>query len=720
MDLFPTIEDPRHTPGKRHGYAKEQLSPHAFSNNNQKSLFSSFITTPPVVKSENHFSNSGYNVCNIARLYQNKQQKQEQSNYPSRKSAFMMYRRSENQKPPEIDRDPPSIIGGDTLNLNHGILRPRPRYAAMSLSSDKNSEYAKKSNNDRTQVLEVDIIVNGQKVTTSQQEPTKISYSESGRSLDEIELQSESKKVKDLPRLKNFKNILNTFRMASDRALRHQQQRERIRRNASAHESDRGFTVQKSEQSTTDFACSERDYRLTKNKYHQHLRPFTVSIPTAGKNIRNSIPKQWIIQTNGTYVNVEPPSPTMSDISSIPASPSLVSSSPNRKSNSKLAKDYSVKGKNSDNNSHQNEPKIRQPRCVHNVSHSRPASETEARSNQNGTSYGCVIRCTSTDSYRRLMNPAIQPPTSESQNLSSETDDEDSASVTGLYKQHFMCIDLQMTANHLELLKYASSNMAKFFVNRNLIASKADLHKLKLDDLIFESLLPIFSKCSTHFFNAFLPHDGFLSSAINAEPIFNHSNPVKNNDLSVGNIWNPPTILEIKAHQDEAISKEYEQKLCFILLQLVCALKFFQLNGIEAISDDLSEFILLCRYTRADINSDDMDHLPRILLLQESFRMTNRKPTIGLCDYGLKILSTLLNLSNSNSLTNFTFPIQECARALQQDKSSSLTEAKSALEFGIFAGQDASSFSDEEDVQAWIDSKRADYVNYLVTTQLFI
>ncbi|EJW73083.1 hypothetical protein WUBG_16007, partial [Wuchereria bancrofti] len=55
----------------------------------------------------------------------------------------------------------------------------------------------------------------------------------------------------------------------------------------------------------------------------------------------------------------------------------------------------------------------------------------------------------------------------------------------------------------------------------------------------------------------------------------------------------------------------------------------------------------------------------------------------------------------------------ECAKALQQDKSSSLTEAKDALEFGIFVGHDASSFSDEEDAQAWIDSKRADYVNYL-------
>lgn len=60
------------------------------------------------------------------------------------------------------------------------------------------------------------------------------------------------------------------------------------------------------------------------------------------------------------------------------------------------------------------------------------------------------------------------------------------------------------------------------------------------------------------------------------------------------------------------------------------------------------------------------------------------------------------------------YNLKECAKALQQDKSSSLTEAKNALELGIFVGHDASSFNDEEDAQAWIDSKRADFVNYLV------
>ncbi|VDO39470.1 unnamed protein product [Onchocerca flexuosa] len=347
-------------------------------------------------------------------------------------------------------------------------------------------------------------------------------------------------------------------------------------------------------------------------------------------------------------------------------------------------------------------------------------------------------------SYSPLFSP------SKLRGISSETVDDDSASVVGLYKQ---VKSNPMTANHLEILEYASSHLTKFFANHNLLASKANLQKLKLDDLIFESMVPIFSMCSTHFFNAFLPHDGFLSSAINviAEPTITPSCPMKP-DLSDGNIWNPPTLIEIKAQRDEEqrilrgsprnpnnqkyrfliiprynlltfksfaanyqhidISEEYEQKVCFILLQLVCALKFLQLNGIEAISNDLSEFILLCRYTRTNHNIGNVNHLPRILLLQESLRTTNRKTIIGLCDYGLKILSTILNLNN-HSLTNFTSSIKECAKALQQDKSSSLTEAKNALEFGMFASHDASSFSNEEDIQAWIDSKRADYVNYL-------
>lgn len=68
MDFSSTIEDPRHTPGKRHGYAKEQCQ--AFTNNNQKSLLSSFITTPPVVKPQNYFT--GCNISDANKFYQNK------------------------------------------------------------------------------------------------------------------------------------------------------------------------------------------------------------------------------------------------------------------------------------------------------------------------------------------------------------------------------------------------------------------------------------------------------------------------------------------------------------------------------------------------------------------------------------------------------------------------------------------------------------------------
>lgn len=70
MDFFQAIEDPRHTPGKRHGYAKEQSSPQTFSSNNQKSLISNFIITPPVFKSKNHFT--GYDTSNADKFYQAK------------------------------------------------------------------------------------------------------------------------------------------------------------------------------------------------------------------------------------------------------------------------------------------------------------------------------------------------------------------------------------------------------------------------------------------------------------------------------------------------------------------------------------------------------------------------------------------------------------------------------------------------------------------------
>lgn len=53
--------------------------------------------------------------------------------------------------------------------------------------------------------------------------------------------------------------------MASDRALREQQQREQIRYNANDHESDQEFNIPDWEQST-EFAYSEQDYKLTKIK----------------------------------------------------------------------------------------------------------------------------------------------------------------------------------------------------------------------------------------------------------------------------------------------------------------------------------------------------------------------------------------------------------------------------------------------------------------------
>lgn len=69
MDYFAPNEDPRHTAGKRHSYAKEL--PSAFLNNNSKSRFSDFITTPPVTKPHCYFPSTGY-VANTARLYQAK------------------------------------------------------------------------------------------------------------------------------------------------------------------------------------------------------------------------------------------------------------------------------------------------------------------------------------------------------------------------------------------------------------------------------------------------------------------------------------------------------------------------------------------------------------------------------------------------------------------------------------------------------------------------
>ncbi|EJW74821.1 hypothetical protein WUBG_14273 [Wuchereria bancrofti] len=183
----------------------------------------------------------------------------------------------------------------------------------------------------------------------------------------------------DIPRLKNFKNILNKFQIASDHALRQKQQREQIRYNTSDDRSDQGFNSSNWEQSS-EHAYSEQNYKMGKNK-QRHLQSFTVS---AGKNIRNSLPKQWLTRVNDTHVNVEGRSATMSGMSSVPPSPPMSSHKPPNRTNS--LRMISVKQQGFfNNNFHRN-----------NVSDSRPISENEARISPAGTpssSHGSVQLC---------------------------------------------------------------------------------------------------------------------------------------------------------------------------------------------------------------------------------------------------------------------------------------------------------------------------------------
>lgn len=547
--------------------------------------------------------------------------------------------------------------------------------------------------------------------------------------------------------------------MASDRAL--QKQRERFRYGFNGYESDQGFHTQDSGRSS-EVAYSEQDHRLKLNK-HQHIRALTISIPAASRNARQSLPVQWSTDVSEVYVNGKSPSPpasTLSVISSIPSSPPMSPKAPLTYQNSLtlpndgyrqgvVKKQRSFGAEGFDRNE-----LVRQRRHFRSVSRSRPVSNTETEVKRAGpsSSQSYLIRCSSAESYNKTrMSRSSALPPSESHSPSSDTEDSETSSIIELYKQ--------MVGNHLELLEYASNHIGKFFRRHDLVMSKAGLQKLKLNDLIFESLAPAFSKHSTHFFDAFLPHDDFFSTAISlmAEPMPRQYSNFAKLSCSAGNIWNPPTFVEIKAQRDEErrmlrscpryqnnqkyrflviprynfltvsslasnhlnveISEGYERQLCFIMLQLVCALKSLQLNGIEAVSSDISEFILLYRYPRTNFDAGSIDRLPRILLLQEALKSSNRKPTIGLCSYGLKALATMLNC---DLLTNLTFPdrrscslaLRECAKALQQDKSSSLTDAKNALNFGMFVGHDIQ-FKDEDDAQAWIDSQRAEYVNYL-------
>uniref|UniRef100_A0AC34R2E6 Uncharacterized protein n=1 Tax=Panagrolaimus sp. JU765 TaxID=591449 RepID=A0AC34R2E6_9BILA len=176
--------------------------------------------------------------------------------------------------------------------------------------------------------------------------------------------------------------------------------------------------------------------------------------------------------------------------------------------------------------------------------------------------------------------------------------------------------------------------------------------------------------------------------------------------------------------------QRYEHHVCFIMLQLLCALKVLQSDGVEHLSNNFKEFLLT--YKAVDLKNalEDLQQLPKLMFLRETMeedfddRMSTHttlsmdSPRVGVCRYALRALCTLLNHKMHNTVpdildrTEFSRPLKKCAELLHLDKSSSLTEAKNLIEFTFFCGR--TNFESEFDAKLWLDERRAHEVNRLV------
>uniref|UniRef100_A0AC35U0V3 Mab-21 domain-containing protein n=1 Tax=Rhabditophanes sp. KR3021 TaxID=114890 RepID=A0AC35U0V3_9BILA len=161
---------------------------------------------------------------------------------------------------------------------------------------------------------------------------------------------------------------------------------------------------------------------------------------------------------------------------------------------------------------------------------------------------------------------------------------------------------------------------------------------------------------------------------------------------------------------------KYEEHVCFIVLQLLTALKYLQSDGVEMLSSNFREFLITYHHSDLTECLQTFDHLPRLFLLKEAIGNNEEEGmSVGMCKYATRALYTLLNHKMHSSLplilerSEFSYPLKKCAELLSMDKSSSLSEAKSVLELAFFVGP--TQFNSENEAKIWLDTNRANLLN---------
>uniref|UniRef100_A0A0N4ZXI6 Protein kinase domain-containing protein n=1 Tax=Parastrongyloides trichosuri TaxID=131310 RepID=A0A0N4ZXI6_PARTI len=177
-------------------------------------------------------------------------------------------------------------------------------------------------------------------------------------------------------------------------------------------------------------------------------------------------------------------------------------------------------------------------------------------------------------------------------------------------------------------------------------------------------------------------------------------------------------------HSSKSINpNKYEEHVCFIMLQLLTALKFLQSDGVERLSTNFKEFLITYHHSDLQTCLQNFDHLPRLFLLKEAIDVNeDDNQSVGMCKYAMRALYTLLNHKMHTVIpeiverSEFSFPLKRCAELLSLDKSSSLSEAKNVLELAFFVGP--TRFVQENEAKIWLDINRANLLNRILGIML--
>ncbi|KAI6200052.1 hypothetical protein M3Y96_00692500 [Aphelenchoides besseyi] len=176
---------------------------------------------------------------------------------------------------------------------------------------------------------------------------------------------------------------------------------------------------------------------------------------------------------------------------------------------------------------------------------------------------------------------------------------------------------------------------------------------------------------------------------------------------------------------------ECERQICFIMIQLLGALKCLQSDGVENLSNNFKEFIL--SYPNPDSKNllQTMNELPRLMLLRDTMqeeyvdeqqlspsRDSPSDQQVGVCRVALRALYTLLNRKMQSALpeiperTKFSTALRKCASILHLERSSSMSDAYMLLSLAFFAS--GHQFETEYEAKLWLDEQRAQQVNQIV------